>query len=130
MDDDSSDELSVNDKLRQLTDENSRLYKLLAEKDLEIKRIQNKFENEKTLSSINLNSGDAAAMKIIELSKKIREQTSEIEVERNKVRQLQKKCSEHERQMQSNKKEFLSPEIEKTELELKVNVYLKFNFNF
>ncbi|GFR94755.1 coiled-coil domain-containing protein 13 [Elysia marginata] len=91
----------LNDQIREMKDENGRLYKLLSERDFEIRQLKKKSEETKAANPL-LNeavTNETAATKIIELSRKVRELTAEKESERNKCRQLQKKI--HDLQAQS-----------------------------
>lgn len=85
-----SDSLSFTDKLRELKDENGRIKKLLLEKDYEINYLKKKLDEEKqAFSGIGMGS-DAIALKIVDLSKRIRELTADLEAEKTKNRKLVK----------------------------------------
>ncbi|CAL1528593.1 unnamed protein product [Lymnaea stagnalis] len=91
----------LNDQIRQIKDENGRLYKLLNEKDFEIRQVKKKADEFKNNFVEGPITNETAATKIIELSKKVRELTSEKESEKTKCKQLQKKCHELQLQLQS-----------------------------
>lgn len=91
----------LNDQIRQIKDENGRLYKLLNEKDFEIRQIKKKFDDNRNSSIEGHVTNETAATRIIELSRKVREQTAEKEKEKTKVKQLQKKCHDLQVQLQS-----------------------------
>ncbi|PVD35725.1 hypothetical protein C0Q70_02688 [Pomacea canaliculata] len=84
----------LNTQIREMKDENGRLFKLLSEKDFEIRQLKKKKADEKTAVMESQLTNETAATKIVELSKKIRELNAELESERTKCKQFQRKCQE------------------------------------
>lgn len=100
-----------------MKDENGRFRKLLAEKDYEISYLKKKIDEEKSIIGIGPISGDAAATKIVDLAKKLRELTATHEAEKTKTKQLIKSCKDLENQLVKLKEKSINNGKESEETE-------------
>ncbi|CAO2633119.1 Coiled-coil domain-containing protein 13 [Lemmus lemmus] len=91
----------IRSELRETIDENGRLYKLLKERDFEIKHLKKKIEEDRlAFTGATGMAGDLVANKIVELSKKNRGLMAESESAKAKVKQLTNCIQELKQELQ------------------------------
>ena len=73
----------------------------MSERDFELRQLRKKQNEQKESATPGTGSvtNETAAQKIVELSKKLREQTAELQSEKTKARQMTKKCMDLEREV-------------------------------
>ncbi|XP_005383592.1 PREDICTED: coiled-coil domain-containing protein 13 isoform X2 [Chinchilla lanigera] len=92
----------LREELRETGDENGRLYKLLKERDFEIKHLKKKIEEDRfAFAGTAGPAGDLVATKVVELSKRNRVLAVESEGARARAKQLSGRVQELERELQT-----------------------------
>ncbi|XP_059124930.1 coiled-coil domain-containing protein 13 isoform X4 [Peromyscus eremicus] len=106
-------------ELRETVDENGRLYKLLKERDFEIKHLKKKIEEDRfAFTGATGMAGDLVATKIVELSKKNRGLMAESESAKARVKQLTKRIQELEREPETPEVKALQDRLAATNLKM------------
>uniref|UniRef100_A0A8P0P9J4 Hedgehog acyltransferase like n=1 Tax=Canis lupus familiaris TaxID=9615 RepID=A0A8P0P9J4_CANLF len=109
----------LREQLRETVDENGRLYKLLKERDFEIKHLKKKIEDDRfAFTGTAGMAGDVIATKIVELSKKNRVLTAESEGAKTRVKQLSNRIQELEREPETPEVKVLQDRLAATNLKM------------
>nr|XP_037860022.1 coiled-coil domain-containing protein 13 isoform X2 [Chlorocebus sabaeus] len=109
----------LRNELRETVDENGRLYKLLKERDFEIKHLKKKIEEDRFAFTGTAGvAGDVVATKIVELSKKNRLLMAESEGAKTRVKQLTNRIQELEREPETPEVKALQDRLAATNLKM------------
>ncbi|XP_073887928.1 coiled-coil domain-containing protein 13 isoform X20 [Macaca fascicularis] len=109
----------LRNELRETVDENGRLYKLLKERDFEIKHLKKKIEEDRLAFTGTAGvAGDMVATKIVELSKKNRLLMAESEGAKTRVKQLTNRIQELEREPETPEVKALQDRLAATNLKM------------
>ncbi|XP_019488934.1 PREDICTED: coiled-coil domain-containing protein 13 isoform X2 [Hipposideros armiger] len=109
----------LRDQLRETVDENGRLYKLLKEREFEIKHLKKQIEENRLAFTETAGvAGDAIATKIVELSKKNRVLMAESEGAKTRVKQQNQHIQELEREPESPEVKVLQDRLAATNLKM------------
>ncbi|XP_054408196.1 coiled-coil domain-containing protein 13 isoform X2 [Pongo abelii] len=109
----------LRNELRETVDENGRLYKLLRERDFEIKHLKKKIEEDRFAFTGTAGvAGDVVATKIVELSKKNRLLMAESEGAKTRVKQLTNRIQELERELETPEVKALQDRLAATNLKM------------
>ncbi|CAO2633120.1 Coiled-coil domain-containing protein 13 [Lemmus lemmus] len=109
----------IRSELRETIDENGRLYKLLKERDFEIKHLKKKIEEDRlAFTGATGMAGDLVANKIVELSKKNRGLMAESESAKAKVKQLTNCIQELKQELETPEVKALQDRLAATNLKM------------
>ncbi|XP_023556553.1 coiled-coil domain-containing protein 13 isoform X5 [Octodon degus] len=109
----------LREELRETTDENGRLHKLLKERDFEIKHLRKKIEEDRlAFAGMAGPAGDMVATKVVELSKRNRMLVAESEGAQTRVKQLSGRIQELEREPEIPEVKALQDRLAATNLKM------------